>query len=115
MKDCILKLEEANANYYSISEQLHPYLNELKQPDPFRCLVTGWGKEEAFIGEKTKVCLLGANFLGEACELKGFECDLVSEITDARVYGKMESHDKCEYELSYLPTMKGKHQLRIGG
>ena len=55
------------------------------------------------------------NSTGEPCNpAKALECKLVSDITGADIAGsfkKLAGHN--QYEISYQPTIKGKHQLRI--
>ena len=41
------------------------------------------------------------------------ECELVSELTGTRARGSVEKRGQCQYEVSYQPTIKGRHQLHI--
>ena len=40
-------------------------------------------------------------------------CELVSEITGSRVVGRVERREQSQLEISYLPTIKGRHQFHI--
>lgn len=93
----------------------HPYFDELKKADPFKCHATGKGVEEAVVGEKATAVIQISNYLGEPCKVKveGMECDIVSEITGGKVHGRVEVGDQCRYEISYQPHVKGIHQLHI--
>ena len=41
------------------------------------------------------------------------ECELVSELTGTRARGSVERRGQSQYEVSYQPTIKGRHQLHI--
>ena len=41
------------------------------------------------------------------------ECELVSEITGTRTLGSIERRGQSQYQISYQPTIKGRHQLHI--
>ena len=41
------------------------------------------------------------------------ECEFVSELTGTRERGSLERRGQSQYELSYQPTIKGRHQLHI--
>ena len=69
------------------------------------CYATGKGLKVAAVGVKTKVALYS---LDEA-----IVCELVSEITDTRIQGSIESKGLNQYEISYQPTIKGKHLLHV--
>ncbi len=45
--------------------------------------------------------------------MKSLQCELVSEITRATVRGSLKRRGQSQYEISYQPTVKGKHQLHI--
>ena len=90
-------------------------------PDPSKCHVLGSGIVEAVVGENSTAILQVVNFHGKPCKepVQSLECGVVSEIT-----GTISSCDVSGgqrergcYEISYNPTIKGRHQLyiKIGG
>ena len=84
-------------------------------PDPSKCHVTGKGLEVAVVGVKFTAILHAASYEGKPCEepIKSLECKLVSEITDTRTNCCIERRGQSQYEISYQPTIKGRHQLHI--
>ena len=81
-------------------------------PDPSKCHIAGKG---AVVGEKSTANLQAINFAGKPCEepMKSLECELVSEITGTRASCSVERRGQSQYEISYQPTIKGRHQLHI--
>ena len=69
----------------------------------------------AVIGEKSTAILHAVNYEGKSCEepIKSLECELASEITDTRASCSVERRGQSQYEISYQPTIKGRHQLHI--
>ena len=45
--------------------------------------------------------------------MESLECELVSELTGTRARGNVERRGRIQYEVSYKPTIKGRHQLHI--
>ena len=84
-------------------------------PDPSKCHIAGKGAEAAVVGEKSTAILQAINFEGKPCEepIKSLECELVSEITGTRASCSVERRGQSQYEISYQPTIKGRHQLHI--
>ena len=84
-------------------------------PDPSKCHIAGKGAEAAVVGGKSTANLQAINFAGKPCEepIKSLECELVSEITGTRASCSVERRGQSQYEISYQPTIKGKHQLHI--
>ena len=84
-------------------------------PDPSKCQATGRGLEVAVVGEKSTAFLQAIDFNGEPCmrAINSLKCELVSEITGATERGNVEHKGRDKYEISYQPTIKGKHQLSI--
>lgn len=84
-------------------------------PDPSICHAVGKGVEVAAIGEISTVSLQVVNFKGKPCEepLKSLECELTSEMTSARTRGTIARQGPSKYEISYQPTIKGRHMLHI--
>ena len=83
--------------------------------DPSKCHTTGKGLEVAVVGEKSTAILHAVSYEGKPFEepIKSLECELVSEITGTRVSCNVERRGQSQYEISYQPTIKGRHQLHI--
>ena len=45
--------------------------------------------------------------------MESLECELVSELTGTRARGSVERRGQSQYEVSYQPTIKGRHQVHI--
>ena len=83
--------------------------------DLSKCHTTGKGLEVAVVGEKSTAILYAVSYEGKPCEepIKSLECELVSEITGTRASSSVERRGQSQYEISYQPTIKGRHQLHI--
>ena len=84
-------------------------------PNPSKCHVTGKSLEVAVVGEKSTSILHAASYESKPCEepIKSLECELVSEITGTRASYSVERRGQSQYEISFQPTIKGRHQLHI--
>ena len=84
-------------------------------PDPSKCHATGKGLEVAVVGVKSTAILHAVSYEGKPCEepIKSLECKLVSEITGTRTNCSIERKGQSQYEISYQPIIKGRHQLHI--
>ena len=82
-------------------------------PDLSKCHVTSKGVEVVAVGEKCMAIVHAANSAEEPCEIRSLECELVSEITGTRESCTVERRGVSQYEISYQPTIKGRHQLHI--
>ena len=82
--------------------------------DPSNCYITGNGVEVT-VGVKSTAILQAINFGGKPCKepIKSLECELASEITGTRASCSVERRGQSQYEISYQPTIKGRHQLHI--
>ncbi len=83
--------------------------------DPSRCHATGKGLEVAVVGEKSTAIMEAIGYNGEPCEevAQSLQCELVSELTGITVRGSLERRGQSQYEISYQPTIKGRHQLHL--
>ena len=83
--------------------------------DPSNCQVTGKGVEAAKVMETSTVLLQAVNLGGKSSEkpIMSLECELESEITCTRASCSVERRGQSQYEISYQPTIKGRHQLHI--
>ena len=82
--------------------------------DPSNCQVTGKGVEAAKVMETSTVLLQAVNYGGKSYEkpIMSLVCELESEITCTRASCSVERR-QSQYEISYQPTIKGRHQLHI--
>ena len=87
----------------------------LGSPDPSMCRATGKGLEVATIGERSSAVLQAVNLKGQPLKkpIRSSVCELVSDITGSRTRGSVERRGQSQYEISYQPTIKGRHQLHI--
>ena len=83
-------------------------------PDPSQCRAIGKGTQVAVVGEKSTAILQAINSEGTQCSepIATWECELVSQITGTRVKCYVEKR-QGRHEISYQPTIKGRHQLHI--
>ncbi len=86
-----------------------------RSPDPLQCHGTGKGLEVAVVGEKSSFILQAISYNGAPHEdpIQSLQCELVSDITRAIVRSNLERETQSQYEISYQPTIKGRHQLHI--
>ena len=84
-------------------------------PDPSKCHATGKGLEVAVVGVKSTAILHAVSYEGKPFDkpIKSLECELISEITGTRTNSNVERRGQSQYEISYQPTIKGRHQLHI--
>ena len=64
------------------------------------------------VGEKSTTTLQAANSEGKPYE-ESLECELVSEMTGTIASCGVERRGQSQYEISYQPTIKGRHQLHV--
>ena len=80
---------------------------------PEKCFATGKDLESlAVVGEQATVVKHTIDVEGRECDklLENFKCALVSEAKDVVVECKVERKNS-QYEITYQPTQRGKHQL----
>ena len=84
-------------------------------PDPSKCHATGKGIEAAVVGEMSTAVLQVVSFNDKPCvePILSSECELVSELTGTRTRGSVERSGQSQYEISYQPTIKGRHQVHV--
>ena len=88
----------------------------LGSPDSSKCHATGKGLEVGVVGQTSTAILQALNSNGEPCTepLTSLECKLVSDLTGATTTGSFKKlKGQNRYEISYQPTIKGRHQLHI--
>ena len=82
------------------------------RPDPSQCHATGKGLEVAAVGEKSTAIIQANDFQGDPCEAL-LQYEFISELTGVVVRGDVRRRGEIQYEISYQPTIKGRHQLHI--
>jgi tripartite motif-containing protein 2/3/tripartite motif-containing protein 71 len=84
-------------------------------PDPSKCHITGKGAQVAAVGETSTAILKTCNFKGMPCKgpIESPDCKVVSEITDTSAGCSVERRGQSQYEISYQPTIKGRHLLHV--
>ena len=74
------------------------------------------------ISKVTDVATVGKTFTATFIQIgkkvlenlsESLECELVSELTGTRARGSLERRGQSQYEVSYQPTIKGRHQIHI--
>ena len=117
--DTLEPKREANIVFSSSAEMVTACKNygqlALELLDPSKCYAKGFGLEIAVVGEKSTSILHAINSDEKPCEqkIKSLECQLLSEITGTRAGCSVERRGLRQYEISYQPTIKGRHQLHI--
>ena len=116
----VLKPDTKDDMIFSVPEnftrecQSYGQVFSLNMPDPSKCSATGGGLSAAKVGEKSIAVLKAIDFKGQlSVNMESLECELVSEITGFKVSGVLERGEDGQYEISYQPTIKGRHQLHI--
>ena len=84
-------------------------------PDPEKCCASDMHLETAAVGKESLGLLQILNSNDQPCmvSIESITCELVSEITGTRAEGSVEKKDRNQYQISYQPTIKGRHQLHI--
>ena len=112
-------ITEANIVFSSSAEMVTACGNyghfALALLDPSKCYAKASGLELAVVGEKSTSILHAINSDKKPCEqkIKSLECQLLSEITGTRAGCSVERRGLSQYEISYQPNIKGRHQLHI--
>ena len=111
---------KADITFIDLPDQLSELCNNHGEvfspglPAPSKCIIDE-GPKCAWVDEKSVVILGAFNCDGKPCEepISSFECEIVSEITGTRENCSVERIGLDQYEISYQPTIKGRHQLHI--
>ena len=95
--------------------QTYGEISSSESPNPLKYQATGERLEAAMVGEKSTAIIQIFNFDGQPCDksIKSLQCELLSEMTGARVRGSVEKMEQGQYRISYQPTIRGRHQLHI--
>ena len=84
-------------------------------PDLSKSSITGKRLDTATVGETSTVILQLVNSDNLPCKLSVafISCELVSDILTTRARCGVKKTQQGQYEISYNPTIKGRHQLHI--
>ena len=95
--------------------QSYGLVSTLKSPNPSKCHAIGRVTVVAVVGEMSTAELQAIDYRDQPCEkpVMSLEAELVSELTGIRIRGSIERIGQSQYEISYQPTIKGRHQLHI--
>ncbi len=90
-------------------------VSALSSPDPLKCYATGSGLVSAAVGKTSTAVLQMLNCNNEPSResTHSIICDLVSEIMGTTTKGTVKRKGHCQYDISYQPTVKGRHQLHV--
>ena len=99
----------------SVACQKYGQVSASGSPDPSQCYANGKGLEVAAVGEISTVVLHTIDFKGQPCQepVVSSEIELVSELIGTRTRGIFKRRGQSQYNISYHPTIKGRHQLHI--
>lgn len=80
------------------------------------CSVIGKGAEIAVVGEKSTALLHTLTFDNQPCKdlLSSITCEVQSAVVGIRERGYVRRKGQSHYEISYQPTVKGRH-IKIDG
>lgn len=92
--------------------QNHGNVVEIHSPEASKCRAAGKGFKTAVVGKKATATLNCEDKQSKEL-LVTWDGELVSEITGTRVSCHVERKTRNQYEISYQPTVKGRHQLHI--
>ena len=88
----------------------------LQEASPEKCYATGKGLEVAIEpGERATAVLHVVNDKGRACDVpvETVTCELESESMRKKTKCVVKKTEASQYEISYQPTSRGRHQLHI--
>ncbi len=87
-------------------------LSHDQEPDASKCFASGTPLSRAMAEEVSTFILSDKN---RSCKkpIRSLQCNLVSEITGCSVKGNVVKMGCGQYEMSYMPRSKGRHQLHV--
>ena len=82
---------------------------------PVKCYATGPGLKIAKVGERATAVLYVVNDRGKACTtpVENVTCELQSESTGKMTKCAVKKTEANQFEISYQPTIRERHQLHI--
>ena len=113
-------ITEADVGFFPSPDVSSSFFNfgevySLSEPYALKCFAVGKNLELAEIGKQSTAILKTFNIKGEPCEetTGSLRCELVSEISGVLLRASVTRRELGKYDVSYQPTIKGKHQLHI--
>ncbi len=96
------------SSWVSLGQILTP-----SSPDPANCICTGQGLEAAKVEETAVITMEAMNYLKEPIEkpIPSLKCNLTYQETPVRC--EIDKKEGNRYEISFMPTNRGKHELHI--
>ena len=93
----------------------HGLVSAPEIPEPAQCHVLSAVPDVTTVGEKYTTLIQVNTHEGKPLNkmVYSLECELVSELTGTKARGRVEREEQGQYEVSYQPTIKGRHQLHI--
>ena len=93
----------------------HGFVSAPKLPEPSQCHAISEVPNIVTVGEKYTTLIQVNSLEGKPPEksIQSLECVLVSDITGDCAKGSAERNGPSQYEVSYQPTIKGRHHLLI--
>jgi tripartite motif-containing protein 2/3/tripartite motif-containing protein 71 len=110
-------ITEANMKFLTSADMVGVCQNygQILSPDlvdPSKCKVD---TKVAIVREKCSAILHLASFNGEPSRrlIEGLRCEIMSVLSGTRASCIVERKGQSQYEISYHPTIKGRHQLHV--
>ena len=94
---------------------VHGLVSASEIPEPAQCHALSAVPDVTTVGEKYTTLIQVNTHEGKPLErlVHSLECELVSELTGTKARGSLERREQGQYEVSYKPTIKGRHKLDI--
>ena len=94
---------------------VHGFISAPTVPEPSQCHTISEVPTVTTVGEKSTTLIQVNTHEGTPLEksIQSLEYMLVSELTGDSARGSAERNGPSQYEVSYQPTIKGRHQLHI--
>ena len=91
----------------------HGLVSSPRTPDPSQWYVISKATDVATVGKMFTATFIRRGKRSIKNLKESLECELVSELTGTRARASVERRGQSQYEVSYQPTIKGRHQLHI--
>ena len=118
--DMLPPCEPANVRFVASFQKLESACKQfgevyLQEVSPEKCYATGKGLEVAEPGERATAVLHVVNDKGKACDapVETVTSELESESMSKKTKCVVKKTEASQYEISYQPTSRGRHQLHI--
>ena len=102
----------ASADFTGLCQNYGQIVAPSSLPDPSNYIATGRGVKTAVVGETSTAILQAINFRDEELG-KSLDCGVFSKISGARASCDVKRIRRSQHEISFRPTIKGRHELHI--